>query len=60
MAGLVMQVSGSLAEVDILPDVSIFHTSMVLGRRMVKEVGLKLTLRRAERQYTESPPDEEL
>ena len=44
MAGLVMQVSGSLVEVDILelseslwPSVGICHTSMGLGRWMVKE-----------------------
>ena len=33
---------------------------MGLGRQIVKELDLKLTLGMAERQKTESPPDEEL
>ena len=36
-----------------------FWTSMGLGRQIVKELDLKLTLGMAERQLTESPPDEE-
>ena len=51
-----MQVSGNLVEVDILelsespwPAVGIFHTSMRLGRQMVKELDLKLTLGMTER-----------
>ena len=50
MAGLIIQVSDSLDKVDILelsespcPGVGIFHTSMGLGWRMVKELDLKLT-----------------
>ena len=46
-----MKVSGSLVEVDILelyespwPGVGILHTSMGLGRWMVKELDLALTL----------------
>ena len=65
VTGLVMQASGNLVEVDILerpespwPGV-IFHTSMGLGRQIVKELDLKLTLGMAERRLTESPPDEE-
>ena len=45
-----MQASGNLVEVDILelsefpwPGVGIFHTSMGLGQRMVKEIDLKMT-----------------
>ena len=56
MVDLVMQASGNLANVDILelsestlPGVGIFHTSKGLGRRMVKELDLKLTLGMAER-----------
>ena len=55
--GLVMLVYDSLVEVDIMelsespwPCVGIFHTSMGLGRRMVKEFDLKLTPGMAERQ----------
>ena len=51
VAGLVMQAHRRLVEVDILalsespwPGVGIFHTSMVLGRRKVKEIDLKLIL----------------
>ena len=56
MAGPVMQASGSLVDVDILElsespcsGVDIFCTSMGLGRRIVKELDLKLTLGMAER-----------
>ena len=55
--GLVMQASGSLVDVDIpelaespWPGIDIFCTSMGLGRRIVKELDLKLTLGMAERQ----------
>ena len=54
--GLVMQASGRLGEVDIpelsespWPGISIFCASMGLGRRMGKELDLKLTLGIAER-----------
>ena len=50
--GLVIQVSGSLVEVDVMellripcPGAGIYHASMELGRQMVKELDLKLTLR---------------
>ena len=48
-----MQASGSLVKVGILdhsesPFVDIFHTSMGLGRLMVKELDLKLALGVAE------------
>ena len=50
VTGLVMQASGNLVEVDILelsefpwPGVGIFHASMGLGQRMVKELDVKLT-----------------
>ena len=56
MTGLVMQASGNLDEVDILElsqfpcrRVDICPTSMGLGRRMVKEIDLELTLGMAER-----------
>ena len=56
MAGLVMQVSGSLVDVDIpelsespWPGIDIFCTSMGLGRWIVKELDLKLALGMAER-----------
>ena len=55
VAGLVLQVPGRLFEVDILelsesprPGVGTFHTSKGLGRRMVKELDLKLALGIAE------------
>ena len=58
-----MQASGSLVDVDIpelsespWPGIGIFCTSMGLGRRIVKELDLKLTLGMAERQQTKSPP----
>ena len=61
-----MQASGNLVDVDIpklsespWPGIDIFCTSMGLGRRKGKELDLKLTLALTERQYTESPPDEE-
>ena len=51
VAGFVMQASGSLVEFDILelsgspwPGIGIFCTSMGLGRRIGKELDLKLTL----------------
>ena len=54
--GLVMQASGRLGEVDIpelsespWPGMDIFCASMGLGRRIVKELDLKLTLGMAER-----------
>ena len=61
-----MQVSASLVDVDF-PELSespwsgidIFCTSMGLGRLIVKELDLKLTLGMAKRQKTESLPDEE-
>ena len=49
--GLVMHASGSLVDVDIpllsespWPGIDIFCTSMGLGRRIVKELDLKLAL----------------
>ena len=66
MAGLLIQASGSLVEVDLLqlswfpcPGVDICYTSIGLGLMMVKELDLKLALGMAERRKTESPPDEE-
>ena len=57
VADLVTQASGKLFEVDSLelseppwPGVAIFHTSMGLGWRMVKELDMKLKLGMAERQ----------
>ena len=65
MAGSCNAASCSLVDVDI-PKLSespwpgdIFCTSMELGRQIAKELDLKLTLGMAERQNTESPPDEE-
>ena len=62
----VIPASGRLVDVDIpelsespWPGLDIFWTSMGLGRRIVKELDLKLTLGMAERRITESPPDEE-
>ena len=57
MAGSCNAASGSLADADI-PELSespwsgidIFCASMVLGRRIVKELYLKMTLGMAERQ----------
>ena len=56
VAGLVIQASGSLVDVDIpelsespWPGIDIFGTSMELGWRIVKELDLKLTLGMAER-----------
>ena len=56
VAGLVMQASGNLVEVDILAlsrlpycGVGICHTSIGLVLIMVKEIGLKLTQGMAER-----------
>ena len=61
MAGLVMQVSGNLVEVDILElskfpcrGVGICHTSIGLVLVM-KEIDLKLTMGMAERRKTLSP-----
>ena len=58
MAGSCNVASGSLVDVDIpelsespWPGVGIYHTSMGLGRRMGKELDLKLTLGMAERRY---------
>ena len=52
MADLVIQEYESRVEVDILElswlGVGIFHTSIGLGLMMVKEIGLKLTLRMAD------------
>ena len=55
MAGSCNAVSGSLIDVDIpelsespLPGIDIFCTSMGLGRQIVKELDLKLTLGMAE------------
>ena len=66
MAGSCNAASGSLVDVDIpklsespWPGIYIFCTSMGLGRWIVKEFDLKLTLGMAERRKTESPPDEE-
>ena len=66
VAGLVMQASGNLVEVDILDlsrfpcrGVGICHTSIGLVLIMAKEIDLKLTLGMAERRKTESLPDEE-
>ena len=50
-------VPGGLSKMPTLID--IFCTSMGLGRRIVKELDLKLTLGMAERRNTESPSDEE-
>ena len=62
----VIPASGRLVDVDIpelsespWPGLDIFWTSMRLGRQIVKELDLKLTLGMAERRLTESPPDEE-
>ena len=56
MASLVMQVSGSLVEVDILelsrfpcPGVGICHTSIGLGIMIVDKKDLELTLEMTER-----------
>ena len=54
VAGLVMQAPGSLVEVDILElsesPLPTVRTIMGLGRRMVKELDLKLILEKAEKQ----------
>ena len=62
----VIPASGRLVDVDIpelsespWPGLDIFWASMGLGRRIVRELDLKLTLGMAERRMTESPPDEE-
>ena len=62
----VIPASGRLVDVDIpklsespWPVFDIFWTSMGLGRQIVKELDLKLTLGMAERRKTESTPDEE-
>ena len=56
MAGSCNAASGSLVDVDIpelsespWPGIDIFCTSMGLGRQIVKELDLKLTLGMAER-----------
>ena len=59
MAGLVIQVSGSLVEVDILEQSMFPCPETGLGRMTAIELDLNLTLGIAERIKTESPPDEE-
>ena len=66
MAGSCNAASGSLVDVDIpelsespWPGIDIICTSMGLGRQIVNELDLKRTLGVAERQKTESPPDDE-
>ena len=49
VADLVMQASDSLVEVDILSFHDLVLASMGLGRRMAKQLDLKLTLGMAER-----------
>ena len=51
MVGIAMQASDRLVEVDVLelsespwPGVGICHTNMALGRQIVKELDMKLTL----------------
>ena len=65
VAGVVMQVSGNLVEVDILElsrfpcrGVGICQISIERVLMMAKEINLKLTLGMVERRKTESPPDE--
>ena len=62
----VIPASGRLVDVDIpglsessWPGINIFCTSMGLGRQIVKELDLKLTLGMAKRRLAESPPGEE-
>ena len=66
VAGLVIPASGRLVDVVIMelsespwPGIDIFCTSIGLGRWIVKELDLKLTLGMAGRQKTEFPPDQE-